>query len=60
MKNNAKEHLNLQEAWTTLLRTVHSVIDRTPPQLLTEIVLVDDFSPLRFGKCSFARLFQRL
>lgn len=32
------------EAWTTLLRTVHSVIDRSPRQLLEEIVLVDDAS----------------
>ncbi|KAL0171982.1 hypothetical protein M9458_032293, partial [Cirrhinus mrigala] len=32
------------EAWTTLLRTVHSVIDRSPRHLLEEIVLVDDAS----------------
>ncbi len=32
------------EAWTPLFRTVWSVIDRSPPELLKEIVLVDDFS----------------
>lgn len=32
------------EAWSTLLRTVYSVIDRSPRQLLEEIILVDDNS----------------
>lgn len=32
------------EAWSTLLRTVYSVIDRSPIQLLEEIILVDDNS----------------
>ncbi|XP_046349821.1 polypeptide N-acetylgalactosaminyltransferase 5-like isoform X1 [Haliotis rufescens] len=34
------------EAWTVLLRTVHSVIDRSPTHLLKEIVLVDDYSDM--------------
>jgi len=32
------------EAWRTLLRTVHSVIDKSPSRLLREIVLVNDGS----------------
>ena len=27
-----------------LLRTVHSVLKRTPPQILTEIIMVNDHS----------------
>lgn len=32
------------EAWSTLIRTVWSVITQSPKALLKEIVLVDDFS----------------
>ena len=32
------------EAWRTLLRTIHSVIDRSPPRMLREIILIDDGS----------------
>lgn len=32
------------EAWSALLRTVHTVLARSPPHLLYEIILVDDAS----------------
>ncbi|XP_076018106.1 polypeptide N-acetylgalactosaminyltransferase 5 [Genypterus blacodes] len=34
----------VDEVWSTLLRSVHSVLNRSPPHLLEEILLVDDCS----------------
>lgn len=44
------------EAWSTLLRTVFSVVKRTPRKLLHEVILFDDFSDhgmLDFSICLF-------
>ncbi|XP_059168212.1 probable N-acetylgalactosaminyltransferase 9 isoform X3 [Physella acuta] len=38
------------EAWSPLLRTAHSVVNRSPPDYLHEVVLLDDFSDKDFLK----------
>lgn len=38
------------EAWTTIFRTVWSVIDRSPAELIKEIILVDDVSTWEYLK----------
>lgn len=40
----------VDEVWSTLLRSVHSVLNRSPPHLLTEILLVDDCSSKEYLK----------
>jgi len=47
------------EGWSTLLRTVQSVIDRSPPQFLEEVLLVDDFSDKVHLKKKLAEFIKR-
>nr|XP_045009532.1 polypeptide N-acetylgalactosaminyltransferase 6 [Jaculus jaculus]XP_045009533.1 polypeptide N-acetylgalactosaminyltransferase 6 [Jaculus jaculus]XP_045009534.1 polypeptide N-acetylgalactosaminyltransferase 6 [Jaculus jaculus] len=48
------------EAWSTLLRTVYSVLHTSPAILLREIILVDDASTEEYLKAKLERYVQRL
>ncbi|KAG5842642.1 hypothetical protein ANANG_G00179780 [Anguilla anguilla] len=43
------------EAWSTLLRTIHSVLEATPAVLLKEIILIDDYSDKAYLKSQLAQ-----
>uniref|UniRef100_A0A3Q3DLR7 Polypeptide N-acetylgalactosaminyltransferase n=1 Tax=Hippocampus comes TaxID=109280 RepID=A0A3Q3DLR7_HIPCM len=48
------------EGWSSLLRTVHSVLNRSPPQLIAEVILVDDFSDKEHLKAALDEYMIRL
>ncbi|XP_051991101.1 polypeptide N-acetylgalactosaminyltransferase 4-like [Xyrauchen texanus] len=48
------------EAWSTLLRTIHSVLETTPAVLLRDIILVDDFSDRGYLKSQLAQYVSNL
>uniref|UniRef100_A0A672GHE9 Polypeptide N-acetylgalactosaminyltransferase n=1 Tax=Salarias fasciatus TaxID=181472 RepID=A0A672GHE9_SALFA len=48
------------EGWSSLLRTVHSVLNRSPPQLIAEVILVDDFSDKEHLKVALEEYMKRM
>ncbi|KYO17404.1 POC1 centriolar protein-like protein B isoform A [Alligator mississippiensis] len=48
------------EAWSTLLRTVHSVLETSPAVLLKEIILVDDLSDKVYLKADLEKYISTL
>ncbi|CAH2282721.1 polypeptide N-acetylgalactosaminyltransferase 15 [Pelobates cultripes] len=48
------------EAWSTLLRTVHSVLDNSPRNVVKEIILVDDLSQQGQLKSALSEYISRL
>ncbi|XP_074650192.1 uncharacterized protein LOC141905265, partial [Tubulanus polymorphus] len=48
-----------EESWSALIRTIHSIINRSPPELVEEVLLIDDFSQSDFLKERLDRYVER-
>uniref|UniRef100_A0A6E8WB05 Polypeptide N-acetylgalactosaminyltransferase n=1 Tax=Anopheles coluzzii TaxID=1518534 RepID=A0A6E8WB05_ANOCL len=46
------------EVWSVLVRTVHSVLDRSPSHMVKEILLVDDYSNYPYLKTQLEEYFE--
>lgn len=47
------------EPWSVLVRTVYSVLDRSPPELIKEVILVDDCSFMPHTKTQLEEYFAK-
>ena len=50
--------MSILQAWSTLLRSLHSIFHRTPADLIYEVILVDDKSTLKHLKTKLSHYLQ--
>ncbi|TNN85794.1 Polypeptide N-acetylgalactosaminyltransferase 4 [Liparis tanakae] len=59
-QSDSFDKCTFDRAWSTLLRTVHSVLESTPAILLKEIILIDDYSDRGYLKSQLAAYISNL